>query len=307
MAASQPHYALQNGNKIPAIGFGTFHSGVKDEIRHAVKIAIDAGYRHFDGAAVYGNEKEIGETFAEIFKEGKVKREDLFITSKLWNDQHKKEHVRPALEKTLKDLQLSYLDLYLVHFPVATKYTGPNPNPANGELSFTPISETWAALEELVHEGLVKNIGISNFNVQLTLDLLSYAKIKPQVNQVEIHPLLTQTALVEFHRKHNILIQAYFPLGGHHPENQKSIISHETVLKIAEKHKRTPAQILLRWSFQLGLNPLPKSANPVRIKENFAIFDFELSKAEVDELLALDRNERINGPQHLPVLPPIFA
>jgi len=129
MSQVQQYIQLQNGHKIPAIGFGTFHTGNKEDIRQAIKEAIKVGYRHFDAAAVYGNEKEIGETFAEIFAEGIVKREDVFITSKLWNDQHGKEHVRPALEQTLKDLQLSYLDLYLVHWPVSIKNTGPRPNP----------------------------------------------------------------------------------------------------------------------------------------------------------------------------------
>jgi len=250
--------------------------------------------------------KEIGETFAEIFKEGKVKREDVFYTSKLWNDQHAKEHVRPALERTLKDLQFSYLDLYLIHFPVATKNNGPAPVSTTTELVYVPVSETWAALEELVHAGLVKSIGISNFNVQLTLDLLGHAKIRPQVNQVEIHPLLTQTGLVEFSQKQNILISAYFPLGGHRPNDQKSVLDNELIKKIGDKHKKSSAQVLLRWSLQLGLNPLPKSANATRIKENFEIFDFELTKEEIAEISALNRNERLNGPKQLPILPPIF-
>jgi len=229
------------------------------------------------------------------------------VTSKLFNDQHRKEHVRPALLKTLKDLKLTYVDLYLIHFPAATKYTGPAPNFATTELDYVPLSETWAALEALVEEGLVKSIGISNFNVQLTLDLLSYARIKPQVNQIEVHPLLTQTHLVKFLTQHNILVSAYFPLGGHRPGDNKAVIENEVIKKIAEKHKKTSAQVLIRWSLQKGLNPIVKSAKESRVKENIDVFGFELTPAEVDEISGLNINERLNGEKQLPAFPPVFT
>jgi len=301
------YYTLQNGLKIPSIGFGTYHLGEKSEIKPAIKAAIAAGYRHFDAAAVYKNEEVVGEAFAEVFQEGKVKREDIFVTSKLFNDQHRKEHVRPALLKTLKDLKLTYVDLYLVHWPFSTKYTGPDANPATTELDYVPLSETWAALEELVHEGLAKSIGVSNFNVQLTLDLLSYARIKPQVNQIEVHPLLTQAHLIKFLTQHSILVSAYFPLGGHRPGDNKAVIENEVIKKIAEKHKRSSAQVLIRWSLQKGLNPIVKSAKESRVKENIDVFDFELTPAEVDEISALNVNERLNGEKQFPQLPPVFT
>lgn len=300
------YYTLQNGFKIPSLGFGTFTTGEPKLMDQAIRDAIDVGYRHFDAAALYGNEPQLGRLFAEIFKEGKVKREDIFITSKLFNDQHRKEHVRAAFLKTLKELQLTYLDLYLIHFPISTKNTGPSPNFATTELDSVPLSETWAALEELVNEGLVRSIGISNFNVQLTLDLLSYAKIRPQVNQVEIHPLLAQTGLVKYLKSQNIVVSAYFPIGGHRPNDAQAVINNELVKKIADKHNKTPAQILLRWSLQRGLNPIVKSATPSRIKENFDIFNFELSADEIEEITSLDRNERLNGDKQIPI-PPLFS
>jgi len=301
-------FKLANGHSIPALGFGTWSQEAKDRetVGNLVKHAIKIGYRHIDCAPVYKNEKEIGAALKEVFQSGIVKREELFITSKLYNDAHGKDDVLPALKQSLQDLQLDYLDLYLIHWPVTLKREGPYPN-RNAPLNFVPLAETWAALEGCVKcdPPLVRSIGISNFNLQLTKDLLSYAKIKPQVNQVEVHPLLTQEGLVKFCAENGILISAYCPLGGQ-SAGKGSVLELETVKKIGHKHKKTAAQVLLRWAIQVGINPLPKSAKQERIEENFNIFDFELSLDEVKEISGLNQNRRFNnpatwGPSWLPI------
>jgi len=188
--------------------------------------------------------------------------------------------------------------LYLIHWPfsiepaVGQQEYVPN---KGSKQNFVPLSETWAAMEELVEKKQVRSIGISNFNIQLTLDLLSYAKIKPQVNQVELHPLLTQEQLRQASEENGILISAYCPLGGQRG-GLASVLDIDVVKSIAKKHNKTPAQIVLRWSIQVGLNPLPKSAKLERIESNFAIFDFELSEEEVKQVSAANQNQRFNDP-----------
>jgi len=291
-------YLLNNGRTIPALGFGTWseEEGERGTVARVVKHAVEVGYRHIDCAPVYGNEAEIGKALKELFDAGTVKREDLFITSKLWNDAHKEKDVKVALNKTLGDLGLEYLDLYLIHWPVTNERIGDYPN-KKSPLNYVPLSETWKALEALVKEGKVKSIGISNFNWQLTKDLLSYAEIKPQVNQVELHPLLTQEDLVKFHKENGILISAYAPLGGQHKSlGSNPVLGLESVQRIAKKHNKSVGQVLLRWSLQVGLNPLPKSSKKERIEENLRIFEFELDEAEVKEISAENRNQRFNNP-----------
>lgn len=247
------------------------------------------------------NQKEIGQALAEIFKEGKVKREDVFITSKLWNSHHSKEHVRDACIQTLKDLQLDYLDLYLIHWPVAFQFTDIELKEIakldeNGKalLEFIPYRETYEALESLVQEGLVRSIGVSNVTVPLLLDVLSYAKIKPAVNQVESHPYLAQPDLLEFLNKHNIVLTAYSPLAQF---NEASPVNDELVKTIASKYNKSPSQIVIKWAIERGTTVIPKSVTPSRIEENFNIFDFSLTKEEVESISNLNKNLRIVNPK----------
>jgi len=296
MANKNITYKLANGHTIPALGFGTW-SPEGDErgvLGALVKQAIKSGYRHIDCAALYMNEKEIGSAIKEAIQEGLVKREELFITSKLWNDAHKKEQVRPAFLQSLRDLQLDYLDLYLVHWPLSNE-PGPVYPTKGNPLIFVPMHETWAELEKLVDEGLVRSIGISNFNVQSVSNVLSFARIKPQVNQVELHPLLTQEELVKFCQQQGILVSAYCPLGGQRTDT-KSILELDVVNAIAKKNKKSAAQVLLRWSLQLGLAPLPKSAKKERLEANFDVFDFELTPEEMKSISNLNENYRCNQP-----------
>src|SRR5690554_4152828 len=205
---------FSNGDTIHAIGLGTWKS-TGNELKKAVKDALHAGYRHIDTAATYGNEEEIGEALAEVFAEGEIFREDVFITSKLWNDSHGEGEVIPALQDSLKKLQLDYLDLYLIHWPVAFRNGVEFPKKPSDYLTLeeAPLIETWKQMEEAKKNGLAKHIGVSNFSVKKLKDLISKATIKPEMNQVELHPLLQQNDLLEYCKSEGIHLTAYSPLG----------------------------------------------------------------------------------------------
>ncbi|CAK7329597.1 unnamed protein product [Dovyalis caffra] len=296
--------ALNNGFKMPIVGLGVWRMEGK-EIRDLIVNSIKLGYRHFDCAADYKNEAEVGEALAEAFKGGLVKREDLFITTKLWNSDH--GHVVEACKDSLKKLQLDYLDLYLVHFPVATKHTGVGATDSalgeDGVLDIdTTISleTTWHAMEDLVSMGLVRSIGISNYDIFLTRDCLAYSKVKPAVNQIETHPYFQRDSLVKFCQKHGICVTAHTPLGGGVANTEwfdtVSCLDDPVLKGLAEKYKKTVAQIVLRWGIQRNTAVIPKSAKIERLKENFEVFDFELSKEDMDLVKGLDRNYRTNQP-----------
>lgn len=230
-----------------------------------------------------------------------MKREDLFITSKLWNTHHSKEHVREACFQTLKELQLDYLDLYLIHWPVSFKFTDIELNEIaildeNGKavLDLIPYRETYEALESLVEEGLVRSIGVSNVTVPLLLDILSYAKIPPAVNQVESHPYLTQPDLLDVMNKYNIILTAYSPLAQF---NEASPVNDELIKSIASKYNKTPSQIVIKWAIERGTTVIPKSVTPSRIEENFNIFDFSLTKEEIESISNLNKNLRVVNPK----------
>jgi diketogulonate reductase-like aldo/keto reductase len=291
---------LWNGESLPMLGLGTWQAE-PSEVGQAVKYALlEAGYRHIDCASIYGNEREIGRALTESFGPN-LKREEVFITSKLWNTHHRAEHVEAACRQTLRDLQLDYLDLYLVHWMLPFEFGGEaEPVGADGvaKLEHVSLQETWQAMERLVDLGLVKSIGVANCSVMMLIDLLTYARIQPAVNQIELHPYNAQTALVKFCQDHTIAVTAYSPLAtpASAPEGFPKLLDDSTVQHMARKYSKTPAQIVLRWAIERDTAPIPKSTNLARIKENMEVLDFTLSSAEVEILTALDKRLRYVDP-----------
>jgi len=283
---------LNSGHKIPLLGLGTWRSKDPLECTSAVKASIVLGYRHIDCAAVYENETHVGQGIAEALKElekqGKnVTRKDLFITSKLWGNMHEPARVKAACLQTIKDLGVGYLDLYLIHWPMALRYVEGDMFPeVDGKADSIPVplGETWKAMEELVKEGLVKSIGLSNCEPEDIDEVLAVCTIKPAMNQVEVHPYLSQGRLREYCSKHGIAITAYSPLGNIDPL-VGSCLQEPVVISLGEKYGRTPAQILLRFDIQLGCIVIPKSVSPKRLEENGRIFDFLISEEDMNKLL----------------------
>lgn len=255
----------------------------------AVKCALDAGYRHIDCAYFYDNEEEVGRALRDTFTEGKLTREDIFVTSKLWNNFHKAEDVGLALEKSLSALGLSYLNLYLIHWPVASKTRVPNSAEDLVPLEEQPLLSTWGAMEEL-DTGLVKSIGVSNFSVKNLQGIVEHADIIPAINQVEVHPFLQQDKLYGFCRQNNIILTAYSPLGS--SQSDACLLKHPVIESIAEKYEATPAQILISWGISRGTVVIPKSVTPERIVKNFEAQSITLDQTDLAQIRALNKGHR---------------
>ena len=314
-AKTMTHLTVQSGEKMPTVGFGMWKIA-KDQTAEATYQAIKAGYRLIDQACDYGNEKECGEGIKKAIDEGLVKREELWVTSKLWNTFHRKEHVKAACQKSLKDLGLDYLDLYLIHFPIALKYVDPevryppewifDPSSAEPRMEEDNVSyqETWRAMEELAKEGLTKNIGCSNIGTTTLRDVLNYAEVKPAVLQVEMHPYNTQDKLLRFCDSKGIAVTAFSSFGaGSYVELgmatvQESCLEEQTVKDIAGAHSVSPAQVVLRWAVQRGTAVIPKSVKPERMAENIGIQGFELTEDQMKAIGAMNKNRRFNDPGH---------
>ncbi|CAB9528830.1 Deoxymugineic acid synthase 1 [Seminavis robusta] len=295
VVGEMPTHKFKNGDEMPLLGLGTWKSE-PDEVKTAVKEAIKLGYRHIDCAAIYGNEKEVGEALAESFNEGIVKREDMWITSKVWNDSH--EQVSTALKKTLADLQLDYVDLYLIHWPISLKNGVSFPQDKHDMFHFDG-ERTWKAMESTVDMGLARHIGVSNFSTHKLGRILANYRIKPEVNQVERHPYLQQQHLVQFCRMNGILVTNYSSLGSgdrpaaFKPEGEPVLLEDATVKEVAAAVGATPAGVLLKWGIQQGSAVIPKSVNPERLKQNLEVPEtVHLDDAAMEKLNAMDIHRR---------------
>ncbi|NRA68087.1 MAG: aldo/keto reductase [Pseudobacteriovorax sp.] len=295
---------LNDGRKLPAIGLGTWKSTEEGEAYQAVRKALDIGYRHIDCAHIYGNEAEIGRAISDSISDGICSRDDLWITSKLWNNSHESERVLEACKFTLEQLNLDYLDLYLMHWPIAFRSDVMAPENANGFLSLedVPLSETWGALLSLQEKGLSRSVGVSNFSARRLQEIIDSSGCAPAVNQVELHPFLPQRELFDFCQKQNIHLTAYSPLGSNdRPDvlkrpDEKPILDNDTIAAIANEHQTTPARVLIAWAVQRGTSVIPKSTNAERLAENLSASQLVLTETNMKQISQLETGLRYVNP-----------
>jgi len=300
---------------MPSVGLGLWKVP-NQQCSDTVYEAIKAGYRLLDCAADYGNEVEVGQGLKRAIDDGLVKRDSIFLTSKLWNTYHRKEHVREACLKTMKDLNVDYLDLYLIHFPIALKHVPiedkyppewlffdeKNPNPVMVEDVGVSYRETYEAMQELVIEGLVRNIGFCSIGVSMIREVLCYAKIRPSVLQVELHPKLVQGNLLRYCRENSIAVTGFSCLGSNSyvelemAKKEDSLLNNIMIGEVALKHGKTSAQVILRWGVQRGTAIIPKSVDVERLRQNIDLFGFNLSDEEMRKIDLLDEGKRYNDP-----------
>lgn len=304
-------HLLPDGSAFPSPGLGTWKID-EDRVVSVVHEAIEVGYRHLDCACDYGNEHLVGEGIKSALEAGFCTREDLWVTGKLWNTYHAPQHVRAACERSLSDLGLEQLDLFLIHFPISLefvpfeeRYPPGWVDPSEEGAAMKPIvvsyAETWAAMEKLVDDGLVKRIGVCNLTAAGLRDLLSYARIKPAALQIELHPYLCQDVLIRYAQSEDIAVTAFSPFGADSyltlgmAEKTDRLLDHEMITSIANSHSRTPAQVLIRWAMQRGTVPIPKTQTPERLRQNLDL-DFVLTDQEMAIISSLDQHRRFNDP-----------
>ena len=307
------HLSLANSNSLPAVGYG-FWKVDKADAPDLTYQSLQLGYRHLDCASDYGNEAEVGLGIKRGLDDGVCRRDELWVTSKLWNTYHRPEHVETACKRSITDLKCDYLDLYLIHFPISLRYVpfehrypagwffDPSSSSPGLEYDPVPILDTWRAMEDLVKKGLVRNIGVSNFGVSLIRDLLTQAHIRPAVLQIESHPYLTQSKLIRYCQSERIAVTAFSPLGAPSyvplgmAKGEDSVLELPAIKEIALQHRKTAAQIVLKWGVQRGTAVIPKSSKVDRLRENLELDGFELSQEQMSQISMLDRNQRFNDP-----------
>jgi len=289
-----PALPFRNGDAMPALGLGSWR--LPPELTAAtVRTALELGYRHLDAASIYGNEPQIGEALRRAFAAGLVRREQLWVTSKLWNDCHEPHAVRPALERSLAHLGLERLDLYLIHWPLSQRRGVAMASSPDEQLSLeqVPLAATWAAMEALVDQGLTRHIGVSNFSGAKLKALSAGARIRPEALQIERHPLLQQNELIAWCREHGVVVTGYGPLGSSGPNRPPLVLEHPQVVALAAQRGLTPAQLLLAWGIGCGTAVIPKSVQPARLAENLAAAGEALDGELMAQLMALDEGRRL--------------